>query len=104
MKICVIKKQHACICLTKQLNMTCSIFDQLSEAKQTDVIWENGTFLDRRSEGFYNVLLFQIDDFYTEVYYHSHFNVIIKIESFSDTDRLEPYLDHITLPPLFHNL
>jgi hypothetical protein len=98
------KKQHSCIGLTKQLIMTCSIFDQLSEARQTDVIWEDGTFLDRRSEGFYNVLLFQIDDFYTEVYYHAHFNVIIKIESFSDTDRLEPYLDHIKLPELFSNL
>jgi hypothetical protein len=98
------KSSTVCIRLTKQLVMTCSIFDQLSEARQTDVIWEDGIFLERRSEGFYNVLLFQIDDFYTEVFYHSHFNVIIKIESFSDTDRLAPYLDHIKLPDLFNNL
>ncbi len=81
--------------------MTCSIFDQLSEAAQTDVIWETGTFLDRRSEAYYNVLLFQIDDFYTEVWYHAHFNVIIKIESFGDTDRLAPYLAKIELSSLF---
>ena len=99
--LCPLKRSTACTCLTKQFVMTCAYFDQLSEAKQTDVIWEAGTFLDRRSEGFYNVLLFQIDDFYTEVYYHAHFNVIIRIESFSDTDRLEPYLDHIKLPAFF---
>lgn len=78
--------------------MTCSYFDQLSEAAQTNVIWEDGILLDRRTDGFYNVLLFQIEGFYTEVWYHSHFNVIIKIESFHDTERLAPYLEEIELP------
>ncbi len=80
--------------------MTCSFFDQLTEAHQTDVIWECGTFLARRNKGFHNILLFQIDDFYTEVWYHSHFNVIIKIISFSDTDMLEPYLEKISISAL----
>jgi hypothetical protein len=80
--------------------MTCTFFDRLSEAKQTDLIWEDGVFLARRTQGFYNVLLFQIEGFYTEVFYHSHFNVIIKIESFNDTERLAPYLEAIDLP--FH--
>lgn len=83
--------------------MTCLTFDQLSEARQTDLIWEAGVFLSRRTEGFYNVLLFQIDGFYTEVYYHSHFNVIIKIESFSDTDRLDAYLQSLHIPEFFSN-
>jgi hypothetical protein len=81
--------------------MTSSYFDQLTESRQTDVIWESGVYLDRRKEGFYNVLLFQVDDFYTEIYYHSHFNVIIRIVSFSDTDHLAPYLDKINLHSLF---
>jgi hypothetical protein len=84
--------------------MTCSNFDQLSEACQTDVIWEDGVYLSRRGEGYYNILLFQIEGFYTEVWYHAHFNVIIKIESFSDTDRLEPYLNDIPVSPLFSSL
>ena len=84
--------------------MTTSYFDQLTEARQTDVIWENGVFLDRRKEGFYNILLFQLDDFYTEIYYHAHFNVIIKIVSFNDTDLLTPYLDKINLPEFFSSL
>jgi len=83
--------------------MTSSYFDQLNEATQTDVIWEKGVYLDRRKEGYHNVLLFQLDDFYTEIFYHTHFNVIIKISSFSDTDLLAPYLVKITLHSLFEN-
>ena len=64
------------------------------------MIWEDGVFLSRRTDGFYHVLLFQIDGFYTEVYYHTHFNVLIRIESFSDTDRLAPYLDTLDLTAL----
>jgi hypothetical protein len=81
--------------------MKASYFEQLTEAAQTDAIWEHGTFLARRQEGFYNILLFQIDNFYTEVYYHSHFNVIIQIVSFSDTGLLEPYFKGIHIPEFF---
>lgn len=84
--------------------MTCSYFDQLSEASQTDMIFESGAFVGRRTAGFHTVLLFQIEGFYTEIYYHSHFNVIIRIESFSDMERLEPYLDSIELASLFSSL
>lgn len=89
--------------IRKRLAMTSTNLDRLTEAGQTDVIWENGVFLDRRKESFYNILLFQLDGFYTEVYYHSHFNVIIKISSFSDTDGLAPYLDKINLHSLFND-
>ena len=82
--------------------MTTSYFDRLTETRQTDVIWENGVFLARRKEGFYNILLFQVEGFYTEIYYHSHFIVIIKIVSFSDTDLLEPYLNKIKVATLLN--
>lgn len=81
--------------------MTASNFNRLNETVQTDIIWETGVFLARRSEGFHNILLFQLDGFYTEIYYHAHFNVIIKIKSFSNTDLLAPYLDKINLDCLF---
>jgi hypothetical protein len=81
--------------------MTSSYFEQLTESRQTDVIWESGVFLDRRRESFHSILLFQIDDFYTEVWYHSHFNVILRIQSFSDTDLLAPYLNKINIDSLF---
>lgn len=77
--------------------MKASNFSQLSESNQTEIIWERGAYLDRRTEGFYAILLFQVDSFYTEVWYHAHFNVIIRIETFTGTDRLDPYLENIDL-------
>lgn len=83
--------------------MKASYFERLTEAVQTDIIWERGVFLARRKEGFHTILLFQLDGFYTELYYHSHFNVIIKIVSFTDTELLEPYLEGIQLTALLDN-
>lgn len=102
LEFCV-RNNKSCSASLNQLIMTAYYFDQLSENKQTDVLWEDGAFLDRRSEGYYNILLFQIEGFYAEVYYHAHFNVIIKIETFSDTDRLAAYLDKLDLVCLFND-
>jgi len=72
----------------------------LDELEQADVIWEQGVLIDERKDDFYNILLFQVEGFYAEIYYHSHFNVIIKIKTFSDTRLLEPYLQAIALDDL----
>ena len=58
----------------------------------------------KRKDDYYNVLLFQVDGFYAEIYYHSHFNVIIKIKTFSDTSQLEPYLQAISVADSAPNL
>jgi hypothetical protein len=72
----------------------------LDEMEQADVIWEQGVLIGERKDEFYKILLFQVDAFYAEIYYHTHFNVIIKIVSFSDTNRLDPYLQNISLVDL----
>lgn len=82
--------------------ITCADFGQLAEEAQTNLIWESGVFLARRDKGYYKILLFQLEGFYAEVWYHAHFNVLIKVESFSDTDLLEPYFDKIELAGLFN--
>ena len=73
---------------------------QLDEIEQADIIWESGVMIGKRTDAYYNVLLFQVEGFYAEIYYHSHFNVIIKIKTFSSTDQLEPYLQAIQLDEL----
>ena len=72
----------------------------LDEIDQADVIWESGVLIGKRKDEYYNVLLFQVDGFYAEIYYHSHFNVINKIKTFSDTAELEPYLQAISISEL----
>ncbi len=74
---------------------------QMTELEQADVIMEQGVFIGKRTDGFYNILLFQVDAFYAEIFYHSHFNVIIKIKTFRDTEALEPYLQQIEISGLF---
>lgn len=74
---------------------------QMTEMEQADVIWEKGVLIGKRKDGFYNILLFQVDAFYAEIFYHSHFNVIIQIRTFSNTAELEPYLQAISLADLF---
>jgi len=73
---------------------------QMSELEQADLIMENGVLIGKRTDGFYKILLFQVNAFYAEIYYHSHFNVIIKIKTFSHTEALEPYLSQIEISDL----
>lgn len=73
---------------------------QLDEIEQADIIQETGVMIGKRKDEYHNILLFQVEGFYAEIYYHSHFNVIIKIKTFSNTNNLEPYLQAINLDDL----
>ena len=76
-------------------------FNVMEEQQQTTAIWEKGVYLTERTEGFHRIMLYQIEDFYVEVTHHTHFNVIIKVSSFSDTKHLDSYLDSIDINSIF---
>lgn len=76
--------------------MTEKQFNNLSEDEQSDVICRKGVLISLRKENEQKVLLYQIDSFYAEVFYHPVINVI-NIESFSGTEKLQPYLKQIDL-------
>jgi hypothetical protein len=59
-------------------------------------LYEQGVLISVRRSEEQKVLLYQIDGFYAEVYYHPADN-FIKIESFSGTEQLQPYLRQISL-------
>lgn len=80
--------------------MTLYQFKALSDFEQAEAVWK-GTLLGRREDGFYRVLLYQIDSFYVEVYYHKTANVILRFSPFSTTELLEPYLQQINLSDIF---
>ena len=71
----------------------------LDEMEQTEAIWSGEFIADRRDEE-HNILLYQIDSFYVEVYYHREYNTIRKFRSFSSTAQLEPYLNQIDISKL----
>ena len=81
--------------------MTDRLYTSNTEIERARSLWEKGVLLAERSEGFYKMQLFQLHDVYLEVTWHIHFNVVVKVSSFSDTDHLAPYLEAISLDELF---
>lgn len=80
--------------------MTLYGFNQMDEMEQMEAIWD-GVFLDDREDNEHEILLYQVDSFYVEVYYHKEFNAIRKFRAFSSIDQLDPYLDKIDLTNKF---
>lgn len=76
--------------------MTLHEFNQLDEMEQAEAVWDGG-FIADREDSEHKILLYQIDAFYVEVYYHKEYNVIRRFRSFSSTNELDPYLDKINL-------
>jgi hypothetical protein len=74
-------------------------FKAFSEDSQSNIIHRQGVLISTRRTDEYKVLLYQIDGFYVEVFYHptDHF---IRIESFTGTEKLNPYLHQISIEDL----
>lgn len=76
-------------------------FHSLSEKEQLDTLEEKGVLIaERNGAFFYSIKLYQIDGFYVELYFHTHFNVVVNINCFSNTDCLDPYLENIDVDAL----
>ena len=67
------------------------------ELQYADSLVKDGTLIGERIDNFHQVKLYQLDTLYMEVYKHMHFNVIVKVITFTDTEFLEPYLEKISL-------
>jgi hypothetical protein len=81
--------------------MTDRIYTSTTDIERARALWEKGVLLAERTEGFYTLKLYQLHDIYVEVTWHTHFNVTLKVTTFSDTERLEPYLEQISLESFF---
>lgn len=80
--------------------MTRYHFNILDEGEKARIVRDKGVQVGQRPEVFHTVHLYQVDGFYVEVYHHNHFNVITRMQSFSNTDKLQPYLQQISLEGL----
>jgi hypothetical protein len=76
-------------------------FTSIEQVREAYDLLQSGTRVASRIQGFYRIELFQLPDCYLEVYRHNHFNVVIKVNRFTDTAYLEPYLQDISLSGLF---
>ena len=75
-------------------------FNTTQEIEQSRSLWEKGVLLAERVEGYHKIMLYQLYDVYIEVTWHSHFNVIQKVSSFTATENLDPYLEQIDISSL----
>ena len=66
-----------------------------------EAVW-NGTHIGERFDEEHNILLYQIDGFYVEVFYHREYNTIRRFRSFSSTEQLTPYLEQLNLKGLIY--
>lgn len=80
--------------------MTLYEFNALDEMEQAEAVWD-GVFLGDRKDDEHRILLYQIDGFYVEAYYHMDYNILRRFRSFSSTDHLDPYLKEIDLTGKF---
>ena len=77
-------------------------FLQLNETEQVELLWYNGEQIGRRKEDDYLILLYQVEGFYVEVFYHRKERVIKRYMSFDCNDtRLNIYLEKIDLTPIY---
>jgi hypothetical protein len=68
---------------------------------KTEVLATEGVFLAERNDGCYRISLYQVGDFYVEIYYHSTRNFYICIRSFEDVGELFPYLQDIDITEVY---
>lgn len=71
--------------------MTLCEFNLLDETHQTHAIW-SGVRVAKRHDEEHEIVLFQIDDFFVEVFFNMTYDVIRKIEAVENIDQLLLYL------------
>lgn len=81
--------------------MTDRIYTTITDIERARALWEKGVLLAERTVGYHKHILYQLHDIYVEVIWHTHFNVVLKVTTFTDTDQLAPYLENISLESLF---
>jgi hypothetical protein len=76
--------------------MTLNEFEEMDQSEKMEAVWE-GAFITNRVDSEHEILLYQVDSFYVELYYDKKCNHISRFRSFSSTDELTPYLEQIDL-------
>ena len=79
--------------------MTLNEFTILDEMEQRNAILD-GVHIGERTDDKHWVLLYQLGDFYVEVFYHKADYVIVKYNPFTKSELLEPYLNEIDISSL----
>jgi hypothetical protein len=72
-------------------------FSTLNKEQQIEAIKQEGVFLYVRNEAGIDIILYQVDSFYVEVFFEAENNDKITIRSFDDMLSLDIYLKEINI-------
>jgi len=75
--------------------MTRELFGTLTKERKKETLLRSASFLAERRWGFFRVMLYQVDGFYTEVFFFRKSAKPILFRSFFSTRKLQPYLNQI---------
>jgi hypothetical protein len=76
-------------------------FNFMDGMAKTEVLASDGVFLAERNDGCFRISLYQVNDFYVEIYYHKTRYFYICIRSFEDVAELFPYLQDIDISEVY---
>lgn len=77
--------------------MHINLFENFDLSSKACIAWKNGIHIGYRSKGNYYMSLYRLDDFYVEIQYHTCFDGIASIQTFSCEDEIQDYLDKIDI-------
>lgn len=75
--------------------MTLTEFNNLSNSEKANTFFEEGVLIAERLDSQYKVLLFKMNGFYVEVFYHSKQNIFMGLRTFKNIDVLNPYINSL---------
>jgi hypothetical protein len=80
--------------------MTPRDFNSLDELTQAEILLERGVLVAERIYKNFEIMLYQVHEFYVEVYYHTRFKMIQGFRAFASMKALDPYLEEIDISSL----
>lgn len=79
-------------------------FNLLSLEQQQNALLRSGVFLGERKDPPLRMMLYQLDSFYVEVYFLSHYHKVGWFKGFDSVEELEPYLEKINVTELLQEV
>jgi hypothetical protein len=81
--------------------MTITDFSLLTTTDKLSILYQEGVFLGKRSVGHVQVVLYQYQKLYVEIFYRKYRQAVDRIRCSEELDILAPYLKFISLERLF---
>jgi len=82
------------------MDMKLAEFNKQSTEEQQKAVLINGVFLAERKDPPLRMMLYDMGNFYVEVFFLSRYNKVAWFNGFASTKKLEPYLQKIDVSSL----